>query len=91
MPRKRPRVTKYEAFDTEVVLTAKYFTAILWQPRGQSRREEFATLPEAISAASSMRDEYGRRGLVYAVNAQGRSAELSQQRWLEFLELWARS
>jgi hypothetical protein len=76
------------AFDTEVVRTAVCFCAVLWQPRGESIRHEFSDLPSAIEAAGTLRDPYGRQGLVYAVSASGRDAELSRADWPHWLAFW---
>lgn len=74
-----------DAFDAEIVRRAVLFTAVLFQPRGATIRREFGTLAEAISAAGEMRDDFGRTGLVYAVTAEGREAEVPRRDWPRWL------
>jgi hypothetical protein len=90
LPRTRPNNSRdrRRAYDTEVVRNAKYFTAVLWQPRGQSRRLEFSDLGKAMRAASEMRDEHGRTALLYAIDAHGHDAELSRKDWQHWLDVW---
>lgn len=59
--------------DAEAIATATRFVVSFFLGRGQYRREETASLETARAlrdAAGS--DEYGRRGVIYAVAPDGR-------------------
>jgi hypothetical protein len=75
-----------DAYDEDIIRRAVVFTAIPFQPRGHTIRRDFATLAEAIRCASTMRDPYGRTGLVYAITAEGRVAQVEREQWRWWLQ-----
>ncbi|MCR6673244.1 hypothetical protein [Devosia ginsengisoli] len=67
---------KHNDIDTAMIERAAYFSASIFVGSGQFRTEDFPTLEAAREAAIRFKAEVnnGRRGMVYAVTAEGRSA-----------------
>lgn len=87
-PRANNRANGRDAYDTEIVRNAAYFTAIRFAPRGETERHQFTSLSDAIEAAFKLRDHLNRPAMVYAVTAEGRDAHLSRTDWEKWLGVW---
>jgi hypothetical protein len=60
--------------DARLMAEALYWTAFVFEGRGQRHRIEKATRAEATSAAQELADRIGKPAMVYAINAEGHQA-----------------
>lgn len=70
-----------EAWERSVFMSAVKFTSCLHLGRGDRETNIYLTLDAAIADASTRRDPWGRRPIVYAVAASGRFVVLDEAHW----------
>lgn len=79
-------------FERWVVQTAAYFSMAYRAGPGNNVQEHYNKLSEAIAAKRAYdkkpaKERHSRLGMVYAVNAAGRRAMLSEKQYPEMLKL----
>lgn len=82
-------------YDRQVAGRAVCFTAVLVAGRKRQRFEypchsaigRYSAFLAANNKAKNLRDDFGRRGLVYAVDAAGRDVQLAEDIWPEIANL----
>jgi hypothetical protein len=70
-----------------VFVHADHFRLHRFYGHGGQERVDVKTWPDALTLAQAEVDS-GRRVLVYAITANGRTTVCSDKRWQEFTELW---
>lgn len=79
-----------EQWEQTVFLNAAHFVVILVIPRESRARQNFPTFPQALHSAGVIARgrEDGRKPMIYAVTASGRSVMLSEADYPRLLKLW---
>ena len=67
----------HQEFEKAVFDNAVLFTTCLFSGRGQYHREEHATFEEAVTRAKQRTDAQGRKAILYAIDANGRSVQVN--------------
>ena len=74
-------LTSQKQFEEWIVTNAVYFVAVCLESPGHWVREQFETPQQAMDAAATMRQRFGRGGWVSAVTASGRYLTLDRADW----------
>jgi len=67
---------------------ATHFDCVMSLGGGRWRHDHFATLPEAISAADTIKGPYGQTPFIVAVTTSGRHVTLDKKDWPRWLQRW---